>query len=215
MIIVFEGLDKSGKTTGLNIANQYLKEHYNEDTEVISEVGSNSTGLGSMIKDILSKISLDDTTQFYLISAVRSYMKNELEKLNKTKIILMDRYYISTQVYQSNVFKYLNRPRPFVIKSLYDEIILNTTLPIDGLMYFESSIDTIKQRLDNTRNLDNLEYKIKKDVSRYFMLYNYFIHKLPTHLPIVKINTDPGKSNVRQLVLDGIDTIMRNRYIRS
>lgn len=101
MLISFEGMDKSGKTTQIKLLSNYLKEK-GKDVVVTREPGG--TKVGEMIREILlskdNKIS--DRTELLLYLASRSQnTKNVIiPALKENKIVICDRYIDSSVVYQ-------------------------------------------------------------------------------------------------------------------
>ncbi len=97
-IIVFEGIDGSGKSTQINIVYELLKE---KNVKLLREPGS--TEIGDRLRDILKSQKLDPKTQTFLIEASRTHM---IEKHLKgfDGIVLLDRYIYSTIAYQGYGF---------------------------------------------------------------------------------------------------------------
>lgn len=103
MIVAFEGIDGSGKSTALRevsnqltlmgIAHESLSENrYNEIAQQIF----------GPIRD--NADDLEDTVQQLLIHAMRRYVDITViaPALAEGKVVLVDRYHLSTLVYQSN-----------------------------------------------------------------------------------------------------------------
>ena len=91
--IVFEGGDRSGKTTQLSILQNYFKENNNNNIENMRFPNRTST-IGKMINSYLeSATEMDDRTIHLLFSANRWEASSSIENiLNSGKTILCDRY---------------------------------------------------------------------------------------------------------------------------
>src|SRR3989344_2627723 len=100
--IVFEGGEGCGKTTQLNLVERYLIENgYN--TERIREPGG--TKISESIRNVLldpENTDMGDITELFLYLAARSQLVHQIIRpsLEDGKIVLADRFYYSTIVYQ-------------------------------------------------------------------------------------------------------------------
>ena len=98
-VIVFEGIEGSGKSHHINIVSKYLKKK-NISFFKIREPG------GSINSEKIRKLILNKKTNFIpntdllLYSASRSENINLLKKFYKKKLILIDRFIDSTIAYQ-------------------------------------------------------------------------------------------------------------------
>lgn len=104
-LIVFEGADNLGKTTQIEAVYNYLNE--NKKNKVIKTREPGGTIIGSKIREILlnSNEKLPGKTQLLLFQADRNYHFEHILKpyLDKGYIILCDRFYLSTLVYQHKI----------------------------------------------------------------------------------------------------------------
>ena len=91
--IVFEGGDRSGKTTQLSILQNHFHDNNNDDIENMRFPNRTST-IGKMINSYLeSATEMDDRTIHLLFSANRWESSSSIENvLNSGKTILCDRY---------------------------------------------------------------------------------------------------------------------------
>ena len=99
-IIIFEGIEASGKTTNIKIAENYLKKKKIKFIKFREPGGSNnSEKLRKMILNTNS--SLNNKTDLLLIFASRSENVEKIIKRNiNKKVILIDRFTDSTIAYQ-------------------------------------------------------------------------------------------------------------------
>ena len=98
-IITFEGIEGVGKSTQIQMLEEYLK---NKDysIEILREPGS--TDAGEKIRDILlnSPLTLSNESELLLMFSARAQLINE-KILNSDKdIILFDRFYDASIAYQ-------------------------------------------------------------------------------------------------------------------
>lgn len=101
LLITFEGIDGSGKTTQLKRAEEFLTEN-GFDVLTLREPGS--TSVAEKIRSILldSENSLTSISELLLFLAARSDLVDKviLPELRKGTIILCDRFFDSTTAYQ-------------------------------------------------------------------------------------------------------------------
>ena len=100
-LVTFEGGEGSGKSTLINALKEYLDKH-NINYEAVREPGG--LELCEEIRKILKYSSKDinSRAEFLLFSASRAQLVHEfiVPELLKGKLVLCDRYYDSSRVYQ-------------------------------------------------------------------------------------------------------------------
>ena len=99
-IIVFEGIETSGKSTSLKKAIQYLKKN---KIKHISFREPGVTNLSEKLRQLIlnKKSKLNNKTDLFLLMASRSENFDKILKENyKKKVILIDRFIDSTLAYQ-------------------------------------------------------------------------------------------------------------------
>ena len=99
-VIVFEGIEASGKSTHITKVSNYLKKINRKYIKVREPGGSNSS-------EILRKIMLNNRSKFNFVTDLMLIMASRSENVNKIfkknygkKIILIDRFVDSTLAYQ-------------------------------------------------------------------------------------------------------------------
>jgi dTMP kinase len=101
LLITFEGIDGSGKTTQINLLKKKL-EQSGVQVFIFREPGG--TEVSEFIRGILlnPEVEIDPITEILLFSAARSQLIAEKVKpLNSDdKVIILDRFYDSTVAYQ-------------------------------------------------------------------------------------------------------------------
>jgi len=99
MLIAFEGIDGSGKTTQAKKLYEYLKST-GKEVSLYREPGG--TEIGEKIRQIILHSPMDERTELLLFEAARSSLVAEkiIPDLQAGKIVLLDRYTLSTLAYQ-------------------------------------------------------------------------------------------------------------------
>ena len=101
MILSFEGVDGSGKSTQINLLREKLHQQ-GEKVSVFREPGG--TDLSETIRAILlnPEFDIDPVSELLLFSAARSQLIAEKVRPLEAKghVIILDRYYDSTTAYQ-------------------------------------------------------------------------------------------------------------------
>ena len=148
-IIVFEGIEGSGKTSHINFVSKYLKKKKIDFIKIREPGGSkNSEKIRKLILNNRSDFNKDTDLLLYL--AARSENIKLLNKFYKKKIILIDRFSDSTIAYQHYGFGVnLN-----LIKSLNNHLLKNFKVTFTFL---------------NIVNKNNMlkRLKIRKKLNRY------------------------------------------------
>ena len=101
LFITFEGIDGCGKTTQINLLDEYLK---NKKYTTVLTLEPGGSDIGKSLREILlhHKGFVDDTCELLLYLADRAqHTKTVIESnINKGNIVLCDRYTDSTLAYQ-------------------------------------------------------------------------------------------------------------------
>jgi len=131
-VIVFEGIETSGKSTNINIAIKFLKKKRKSFIKLREPGGTN---FSEIIRKLLlnQKLKLNNKTDLLLFYASRSENFEKIIKKNyKKKIILIDRFTDSTLAYQHfgmkinlNIIKSLNK---FIIGNFKADLTFLSTV---------------------------------------------------------------------------------------
>ena len=98
-IIVFEGIEGSGKSHHISIVSKYLSKNKIDHIKIREPGGNiNSEKIRKLILNKKSKFNRN--TDLFLYSASRIENIQKLKKFHKKKIILIDRFIDSTLAYQ-------------------------------------------------------------------------------------------------------------------
>ncbi len=101
MLITFEGIDGSGKSTQISLLKEYLTNS-GKKVQVLREPGG--TDISELIRGMLlnPEIEIDPVTELLLFSSARSQLIAEKVKplLSDGVVVILDRFYDSTTAYQ-------------------------------------------------------------------------------------------------------------------
>ena len=164
-IIVFEGVEGSGKSHHINRISEFLKKN-KIDFIKIREPGGKASA-EKIRKLILSKESnFNKITDLLLYLAARSEIIELLKKHKNKKVILIDRFIDSTIAYQHYGFgvdlKLINYINSFLLKKLtVDFTFLNTVSK-------KNMIKRLKLRKSINR-YDKFSYKFYENVQKGFL----------------------------------------------
>ena len=198
-VIVFEGIEASGKSTNLDIVVKYLKKKKKNFIKLREPGGSD---FSEIIRKLLlnKKYKLTNKTDLMLFFAARSENYEKIIKKNyKKKIILIDRFTDSTIAYQHfgmkinlNIIKILNK---FIIGNFKPDI---TFLSIVNLHNLKSRL---KRRLKLNR-YDRFKLNFYNKVQR-----GYFkISKKNKNYIIIDSNKN-NISEVKKLIISKLEKI--------
>ena len=161
-IIVFEGIEGSGKTSHIKNVEKYLKKNNKKFIKIREPGGSkNSERIRKLILD--NKSTFNNTTDLLLYLAARSENIEYLKKFYKKKIILLDRFTDSTIAYQHygmgvnlEILKKINN---YLLKSFKVNF---TFLNIVNLKNMKKRLN-IRKKLNRYDKFDNKFYsKVQK-----------------------------------------------------
>jgi|TARA_B100000780_G_C21113999_1_gene450475 dTMP kinase len=119
-VIVFEGIEGSGKSHHISYVSKYLKKNKIDHIKIREPGGNpNSEKIRKLILDKRSNFSR--VTDLLLYLAARSENMQTLKKFYKKKIILIDRFTDSTIAYQHYGFgvdlKFINYINEYLLKN--------------------------------------------------------------------------------------------------
>lgn len=155
MFITFEGLDFCGKSTQINLLEDYLTNK-GKSVKIIREPG------GVQISEKIREILLDkknskmfEETELLLFAASRSQLVREIIRpfLAKDFYVISDRFHDSTMAYQG-----FGRAIPLEIISMLNDFVIGDTIP--NLTFFiDIPVSEISRRKANRNHgeLDRIE----------------------------------------------------------
>ena len=199
-IIIFEGIEASGKTTNFKIAANYLKKRRKSFIKLREPGGSIfSEKIRKLILN--KKLDLNNKTDLLLFFAARSENFEKIIKKNyKKKIILIDRFTDSTIAYQH----YGMRIDLKIIKMLNKFIIGN----FSPALIFLSTVNSInlQRRLGKRRKLNRYD---KFKLNFYRKVQNGYNKISKNNKKYIKINSNINSiDEVKRIIINKLDNII-------
>jgi dTMP kinase len=206
LFITFEGLDGSGKTTQIKLLYDYLKER---GLDVITAVEPGGTEIGRKIRKILldkdnHEMSYKTETLLFLASRAELVSKVISPALNKGRIVICDRFFDSTVVYQG------------IARGLGVDEILNMSLWATGGVVpditFLLSVkpDKGKKRMDRaSKKRDRLE--LEKDNFRREVYKGYLSIAGKHKERFVVIDGEKNIEDISEEVKRKVENYLRNK----
>ena len=199
-IIIFEGIEASGKTTNFKIASNYLKKKRKSFIKLREPGGSIfSEKIRKLILN--KKLNLNNKTDLLLFYAGRSENFEKIIKKNyKKKIILIDRFTDSTIAYQHYGMKIDLK----IIKMLNNFIIGNFNPNIVFLSTVNSK--NLQNRLGNRSKLNRYDkFKLKF----YSKVQNGYEKISRNKSKYIKINSNSNTINeVKKIIINKLEKII-------
>ena len=199
-IIIFEGIETSGKTTNFNIAVNYLKKKKKSFIKLREPGGSIfSEKIRKLILN--KKLKLNNKTDLLLFYASRSENFEKIIKKNyKKRIILIDRFTDSTIAYQHfgmkldlNIIKMLNK---FIIGNFNPDLVFLSTV---------NSIN-LKKRLKKRSTLNRYD---KFKLNFYSKVQNGYEKISRNKKTYIKINSNKSSINeVKNIIINKLEKII-------
>lgn len=193
MLLTFEGIDGSGKTTQINLLSEYLKSK-GYDVLVVREPGG--TGFSEQIRNLLlsNKNEINSHSELFLFEAARSDLVSKVIKpaLSKNTVVICDRFYDSTTAYQG-----FGRGLPLETVELINSFATFGIIP-DITFYLEISVETSKKRTKE-KNLDRIENSGDDFFNKIIMGFKKIAQKEPKRF--FTINSEENIENIHQNIL--------------
>ena len=198
-VIVFEGIESSGKSYHISNVSKYLNKNKIAHIKIREPGGSlNSEKIRKLILD--KKSTFNKNTDLLLYLAARSENMDLLKKYYRKRIILIDRFVDSTIAYQHYGFgvniDLINRINKYLLKSFkVDFTFLNT--------------------IDKKNMIKRLN--LRKSLNRYDKFDNNFYQKVQNgFLKLSKknknkyqiINSNLNKNNNKKLIIQKINKLI-------
>ena len=160
MIIAFEGIDGCGKDTQIKLLSDYL-----------TKIGKDHVVINSCSSELLSKIirsklkdNNTDNRQLAALFIAEQYehLKTINQALNDGKVVILNRSFYSTIVYNSGCIKETE-----AIK------ILSIPISIKYVIYLDVGVNTALNRL-SSRDTERELFETKEQLERVYVGYCYF-----------------------------------------
>tara|TARA_B110001450_G_scaffold187432_1_gene175498 strand:+ start:1396 stop:2007 length:612 start_codon:yes stop_codon:yes gene_type:complete len=198
-IIVFEGIEGSGKSFHINNVARYLKKRNKKFIKIREPGGSkNSEKIRTLILDHKSRFNSNTDLLLYL--SARSENIEIIKKNFKKKIILIDRFVDSTIAYQHYGMgvdiKFIENINNFLLKDIkIDFTFLNLV-----------NKKNMRERLKKRKNLNR--YDTFKDL--FYKKVQLGFLKITKKNPkkYLKINSNMDINNNKKIILNKIDKLI-------
>ena len=204
-IIVFEGIDCSGKSLHAKNAANYLRKKKLPFIS-IREPGGNINS-EKIRKLILNKnINFDKLTDLFLYFASRNENINKIIKKNyKKKIIIIDRFVDSTMAYQH----YGMEINKLLIKRINNYLIKNMKISFTFLNVVNEK--NLKKRLRLRKNLNRYD---KFDIEFYKKVQKGFLKISKKNKKYLIIDSNKDIIDNKNLIINKLKTIIAKKWVR-
>ena len=199
-IIVFEGIEGSGKSHHISVISKYLKRKKISFIKIREPGGNlNSEKIRKLILNI--KSDFNKNTDLLLYMAARSENIDTIKKFYKKKIILIDRFTDSTLAYQHYGMNVDIKLIKILNKFLLNDIKVNFTFL--NLVNKKNLFSRLKKRKSLNR-YDKFDMNFYNRVQKGFIKLSNINKK---NYQLVDSNLDIKKNE--QLVLNTIDRLVK------
>lgn len=199
MFVCFEGIDGAGKSTQAALLKDYLRDS-GFDVEAVCDPGT--TKLGKAIRQLV--LDCDDpispNAQMLLFSSARAELSEHIKtQLRAGKIILCDRWLLSTLVYQAH----LNGVDPRLIADIFSQTSLSPDLCV-VLDLDPESADSRKRHETRKDRFERVSLAQKKSMR---MAYLNFANEAAAGRHVQIINADRPQHKVHEQIVDLFFTV--------
>ncbi len=194
LLIVFEGIDGTGKSTQIELLGDYLK---GEGYPVITTREPTDGQYGKAIRALYvdrGQCTPEEELQLFLDDRKEHVTKLLNPHLKQGDIILCDRYYFSTAAYQgANGFD----PAEIIER--------NSFAPEpDITLIFEQPVQTSLARITENRGEAPNDFEQSESLSRVSEIFQSLVHP-----SIVRINATDSIDRVHQSVMDAVTPLLQ------
>jgi dTMP kinase len=200
MFITFEGLDFCGKSTQVNLLEEFFLKRNNK-VKIIREPGG--TLISEKIRDILldkNNARMNIETEIFLFSASRAQVVREVIRphLDKGYYVIADRFHDSTFAYQG-----YGREIPLDFVCKINQFAIGETIP-DLTFFIDIPLEEVNKRKSLIRNSELDRIETSKD--------DFYCKVREGYLYLTK-NEKRFKLINGVLPIDEIQTIIHNEII--
>ena len=183
-LIVFEGIESSGKSTQAELLSNFLREKLQQ--EVILTKEPSNTDIGLKIREIIFNESPCSLTELFLFLADRSQHIKEIinPALEEGKVVICDRFSLSTLCYQSPItpistlelMKLDKRARSELISSInFTQLVLYLSVDKAFDRISKRNKDAIEKRNHYYFERVNEQFKLNHDMVYFNKAKSYLI----------------------------------------
>jgi len=194
MLITFEGIDGSGKSTQISLLKEKLIE-LRYKVEVFREPGG--TDVSEMIRGMLlnPEIDIDPVTELLLFSSARSQLVAEKVQplLKEDVIVILDRFYDSTIAYQG----FGRKSMPIEQIHQINAAATHSMVP-DFTFYLRLSLEEAAER---TKNFEKDRMELSGD-SFYKRVFEGFEHLARTESRFKTVNAGLAPESIHTEIVN-------------
>lgn len=209
LFVVFEGIDGAGKSTLIARLKQeiqekdYLKKKYKKFL-FTREPGGKNQEFGKHIRELLinNKYSLNDKTRALLYFASRSehFEKLIAPALNENSLVICDRYYLSTFVYQgkgdNEKIAWIRETQKYI-----------SPIAPDITFFINISLEEYKKRYENRKNNGGNNKLDEEHHQNYALLSECYSNSLQEKISgkIIELNGNDSVENLLEIVKENLN----------
>ncbi|MGN8226469.1 dTMP kinase [Gracilimonas sp. BCB1] len=198
MLITFEGIDGSGKSTQISLLKERLFNSGHQ-VEVFREPGG--TDVSEMIRGMLlnPELDIDPVTELLLFSSARSQLVAEKVRplLDQDVIVILDRFYDSTTAYQGFGRKSMSIEQINQINAA----ATHNLIP-DFTFYLRLSLEEASER---TKNFEKDRMELSGD-SFFRRVFDGFEHLAKTEPRFKTINAGQDKDSIHENIFSELES---------
>ncbi|OAL10301.1 hypothetical protein A6V39_02580 [Candidatus Mycoplasma haematobovis] len=209
LFVVFEGVDGAGKSTLIEGLKQkiregnYLKKSY-KNVLFTREPGGKNQEFGKHIRELLlnDEYTLNDKTRALLFFAARSehFEKLIAPALANNSLVICDRYYLSTFVYQgkgdNEKIAWIRETQKYI-----------SPIAPDVTFFINISIEEYKKRYENRKNSGNNNKLDEEHHQSYALLSKCYSASLQEGISgkIIQLNGNDPIDKLLEIVKENLD----------
>ena len=205
MIIAFEGIDGSGKTTQVNLLADWMARHSSlrQPPLILRDPGSTQLGedLRSELKRSHSSQPLDPVTQAMLFCGARRHMvKHRIMPLHPKTIVLCDRYVYSTIAYQYYGYRKYVKGDLWVVERLAGYSVFDQFYPFVNIL-LDLPIEQARERGHAHTGTISYHDEVRQG-------YHTIAERIPDEW--ITVDASMSENAVHRAVLDRLESLVMN-----
>lgn len=199
--IALEGIDGSGKTTQIQLLEEYLK---GKGHKVYVTAEPTRDPIGRLIRDIFAgKMEADHRVIAALFAADRlQHLLNErdglMKKMKEGYTILTDRYYLSSYAYHG-----VHTDMDWVIET---NRLSRELLAPDAHIYIDMDAKVSMERINSTRPSVEL-YETEENLNAVHNAYELAISRVESEEKVIRINGNDSVANVHKAIVKAVENL--------
>lgn len=207
--IVLEGNEGSGKST---LAKKIVDYYNKKNISICStrEPGGYKNKFGEKIRSLIMEKHYEPTTELLLYMLSRaSHIDVIKQKFMNSDIIICDRFYYSSAVYQGYVYKKFNNSGLTMEQILkMNEVIFSEWKPEITFVLLAEPKDALKRINPNKREVNRFDKESLQFHKYVYEGYQGLINKYGRNRNLVYIDANKSKTEVFNNVINSINKIL-------